>query len=418
MKIAIVGAGIIGVATAYELSADGHAVTVFERRGAAAEEGSFAGAGLATAAWAVLDAGPATPASRLWKLLRGRARLRLATPLSLRELGWAWRWLRSGRTGAWHDAQQQLLALSGYGQARLRALTLALELDYDRSEGQLLLLRTAAQQAQLQPRLQWLKDAGVRLQEVDAGHAYRIEPALNRAAPLAGAVHFPDDDVGNTRQFALLLRNEALRRGAEFAFGTTVAALAPSARPGVLVAGEAAPRSFDAVVLCAGTHAAALLGPLGLRLPLAAVHGHSVSAPMREPLGAPHSAVVDAHSGIIITRLGQRVRAAGTAFLGGEPGVLRRDALRSLYDTLQEWFPGAAQLSSGVQEWQGARATLPSGPPVVGASGLPGLWLNLGHGDCGWTTSCASARVLADLVGGRAPEIDPSGFDPHRLRAH
>jgi D-amino-acid dehydrogenase len=158
------------------------------------------------------------------------------------------------------------------------------------------------------------------------------------------------------------------------------------------------------------------LRPLGVKIPLAAVYGYSVSATVREPLNAPRSAVMDERYKVAIARLGNRVRVGGGAELGGRPERQRKDALQTLYKVLQDWFPGAAVLSSGVQTWKGARPMLPDGPPLLGASGIPGLWLNCGHGASGWALGCGSARALADLVAGRSPELALDGFGIERLR--
>jgi D-amino-acid dehydrogenase len=154
---------------------------------------------------------------------------------------------------------------------------------------------------------------------------------------------------------------------------------------------------------------------LGLKIPLAAVYGYSVSATIREPLNGPRSAVMDEHYKVAISRLGNRVRVAGSAEIGGSPDKKRANSLQLLYKVLHDWFPGAANLSNGVQEWKGARPMMPDGPPILGASGIAGLWLNLGHGSSGWALSCGSARVLADLLGGRAPDLDVTGFGVERL---
>jgi D-amino-acid dehydrogenase len=169
--------------------------------------------------------------------------------------------------------------------------------------------------------------------------------------------------------------------------------------------------------MCAGLDSARLLRPLGLKIPLAAVYGYSVSATIREPLNAPRSAVMDERYKIAISRLGNRVRVAGSAELGGSADKKRTRALQTLYKVLHDWFPGAANLSNGVQEWKGARPMLPDGPPIVGPSGMAGLWLNLGHGSSGWALSCGSARALADMVGGHKPDLDVSGLDVGRIRA-
>jgi len=152
-----------------------------------------------------------------------------------------------------------------------------------------------------------------------------------------------------------------------------------------------------------------------VRVPLAPVYGHSITATLRDPLNAPRSAVMDERYKVAISRLGQRVRVAGSAEIGGAPDVIHPAALQTLYKVLHDWFPGAVTVQSGVQKWKGARPMLPDGPPLIGPSGIPGVWLNLGHGSSGWALSCGSARVLADLVGGRAPEIDLEGLGLERL---
>ena len=170
--------------------------------------------------------------------------------------------------------------------------------------------------------------------------------------------------------------------------------------------------------MCAGLASAQLLKPLGLKIPMAAVYGYSISAPIREPLNAPRSALMDERYKVAISRLGNRVRVAGSAEIGGSLDTKRAGSLQTLYKVLHDWFPGAAQLSTigaSVQEWKGARPMLPDGPPIIGDSGIPGLWLNLGHGSSGWALSCGSARALADLMAGKGTDIDMEGLDVARL---
>jgi D-amino-acid dehydrogenase len=165
--------------------------------------------------------------------------------------------------------------------------------------------------------------------------------------------------------------------------------------------------AFDAVVLCTGAQAAPLLSSLGVHLPLRPIYGYAVSAHVKEPLNAPRSGLMDEHYKVSITRLGQRVRVAGSAQVGGRAGEINRAAIKTLYKVLHDWFPGAAVMSQGIQEWQGARPMLPNRPPVISraSSGSP-IWLNLGHGSSGWALSCGSAKLLANAVAGRVSEID------------
>ena len=415
MRIAVIGAGIVGITSAWELACDGHEVEVFERRLAAAAECSFANAGIVAPGYVTPWAAPGMPLKVLRHLWRAHAPVRLALPLSGNDLGWIWRWYRACRREVYIRHRAQLQRLAFYSRQRLRQLSADLQLEYDRSDGYMVLLRAQSDNRQIQTGLQVLRDAGVAFSELDRAAALRLEPALNPDTPFVGAVHLPDDEVGNCRQFALLLKNKALRMGVKFSFSTTVERIASDPGVALAIQGDAALRPFDAVALCAGLESARLLRPLGLRVPLAAVHGYSLSAAIREPLNAPRSAVMDERYKVAISRLGQRIRVAGGAQLGGAGGQHSRAAVATLYKVLRDWFPGAAGLSQGVQLWRGSRPMLPDGPPLIGASGVPGLWLNLGHGSSGWALSCGSARALADLVSRREPALDMRGFDARRL---
>ncbi len=410
MKIAIVGAGIVGVTTAYELASDGHEVTVFEQRGAAAEEASFATAGLLAPLvlnpWAVPGFGQAL------RIMGPHPTLRVAGGLNRANLTWLRRWRHVARNQSAPAAVLERLAQ--YSLARIHAIATRHELDFEASSGRLVLLRNEQEQAALQPALQVMRDAGVPLHEIDADAARVIEPGLSPEAPLAGAIHLPDAGAGNCRLFAQLLRQGTQGSGVHYAFNTRVDRI--SSNPtGLVVQGESELRRYDAVVLCAGMACAALLPAVGLRLPMTAVHGYSVSAPVRESTHAPCTSVVDIAQQISITRLGQRVRIAGGAEWAGADAEHHTPTLQRLYRTLNDWFPGGAQLSSGLQVWRGARTMLPDGAPLLGATGVPGLWLNTGHGASGWGLACASARAVADLIAQREPEVSLEGLGMRRF---
>lgn len=415
MKIAIVGAGIVGVTTAYELAADGHAVTVFEQRNAAAEESSFATGGLLGPAGLDPWAAPGAWGHARW--WGAQATLRLGRSVSLAELSWLRRWRRAARlqrrSSTPPAAWLALLQWARYSQARLQDLALQLDLPFEQAPGALVLMGSAQDVQASSPMVKALREAGHTVHEVDADTVRCIEPGLSPTLPLQGALHLPDGMAGNCRQFALLLRQAAQRLGAQFEFGSAIAQISTQP-PGVRVQGEAEPRRFDAVVLCAGAQAATLLHPLGLRLPLVALHGCTISAPLREALHAPQGVVMDMASQASIARIGQRVRIAGGAELGcGPQGVATTQ--HQLWQALNKCFPGAISHSSGVQIWRGARPMLPDGPPAVGASAAPGLWLNLGHGASGWALACASARALADQMTARTPDVPMQAVDPGRF---
>ena len=204
----------------------------------------------------------------------------------------------------------------------------------------------------------------------------------------------------------------------DFVFNTTVSAISPSGSGVALQLLHAdAAQTFEAAVVCAGVDATRLLRPLGLKIPMAAIHGYSISATVRETVNAPRSTVMDEHYKVAISRMGKRVRVAGLAEIGGTPEKHNQAAIQTLYKVLQDWFPAAGLMSSGVQVWKGSRPMLPDGPPVLGASGIDKVWLNVGHGASGWAMSCGSAKVLADLIAQRPPEVDLDGLSIQRFTA-
>lgn len=424
MRVAVIGAGIVGVTTAFELARDGHAVTVFERRTSVAEETSFANAGVVAPGYVTPWAAPGMPAKVLRHLLSRHAPVRLAWPMAPGQLRWLWRWWRACRAPVFAANRAQMYKLARYSQQRLHALSQDLQLDHEQASGYLVLLRGAQELAGARGSLKLLAELGVNFHLVDATRARVVEPGLNPDAPLHAAVHLPADEVGNCRLFAQAMRAEAQRLGTVFHFQRTVLGLTPGATPQLQhrpngTTDAAQTDSFDAVVVCAALGSSALLRPLGLRLPLLAVHGYSVTAPLRvvegHPNLGPRAGVMDEKFKVAISRLGQRVRVAGSAEVGGRPDSMNHNTLQTLHKVLDDWYPGCAQLGQA-QRWKGARPMLPDGPPVLGASGAPGVWLNLGHGSSGWALSCGSARVLADQIAGREPGIDTSGLSLARLR--
>lgn len=418
MRVAVIGAGIIGVTTAHEFAAQGHEVTVYERRGSVAEEASFANAGVIAPGYVTPWAAPGMPAKVIQHLLSRHAPVRLGGPGVLAQLPWLWRWWRACRPQV-HEANRRAMHdLARYSRDRTLELTRNLRLEYEQMPGYMVLLRSEAELAQAQAGLALLRSLGVTHELIDATRARWIEPALNLAMRLHAAVHLPQDGVGNCRQFAQLMKIQAQKLGAQFHFDTPVAGVHPGQRPQVELK-SGAQQTFDAVIVCAGVQANAVLAGVGLKLPLAAVHGYSITAPIRhvdgQPDPGPRTALMDERYKVAISRLGQRVRVAGSAEIGGPTLKHSTAAVATLYKVLDDWFPGSA-LVREAQHWKGARPMLPDGPPVLGASPAPGVWLNLGHGSSGWALACGSACVLADLVHGRRPALDISRLGLDRLK--
>ena len=385
MNIAIIGAGIIGVTTAYELAADGHAVTVFERHASVAEEASFANAGVIAPGWSEILTSDRSPHRSSYKAPMNWLGLRGSGPPNPSN--------GSGLT--------PLQGLALYSHHRLHEVSRRLAYTFDRKDGCLVLLRSAKELRATQPRLALAREFGIPFHEISAVEARQIEPALRPQTNLAGAVYFPQAEVGNCRQFAVIVRDAAEQLGARFEFNSTVAAVESAPMITLRLKNESNPKRFDAVVLCTGTSARNLLKPLGIHFATVALHGYSISAPISETLNAPRSGVIDDRHQVSITRLGKRVRVAGPIKASRDRGKVDHSAVRDLYKVLADWYPLSASLSKGVQLWKGSLHAFSDALPRIGSTHVPGVWLNMGHGEAGWTLACGSARELADQIEGR-----------------
>ena len=337
-------------------------------------------------------------------------------------------WRRAGKGPQCVSNHAQMHQWLRYSQERQQAIAEQYQFEHDRSHGMLVLLRTEQDAAAANVPLQQLRNLGITARMLSPAEARALEPSLNTETALHSAVELGGEAVANCREFAILLRAQAQRLGCHFEFNAIVSRIEPQVGSGVNLTlthtashpGEASTdrnERFDAVVVCANVAAVGMLAPLGLKLPLQAVVGHSLSAAVREPMDAPQSAVLDARHGISIARLGQRVRVAGGAEWGRDSGPPTKAAVQRLYRALSDWFPGAVRLggpAGSVQEWSGVQATVADGIPLIGASRLPGVWLNLGHGQAGWSFACGAARALADRMGGQVSEIDLTACSPQR----
>lgn len=425
MRIAVIGAGLAGVTTAFELTRDGHEVIVYERRGGIAAEGSFAPACVNAPDMGLAEAATGAPA---------------IAGLAVRHPS-AWPWLLRARRAAKPPALAHRLdtmsRLALASRQRLREIEEAHELDYERHEGVLAVFRHPRHAARAQALLA-NAPTGSTARWLAADEARRVEPGLASALALEGALHWPQGLSANGRQFAHALKAEAQRMGARFLFHQEVLAVAPragsartvevSSRPctELMDSGLPAPTStlledvsphFDAAILCSATAAQRL--SVGPTLPLCVAHVHSVTAPLRAPTEAadaigPRGALLDMASGISIARLGERLRVAGRARWGSAPAQPDKRALDILYRGLDECFPGAAR-TARAQAWAGRQASFPDGLPAVGPL-APGVWANLGHGSQAWAWAPATARLCANLVAGHGCSLDPAPLDPARLR--
>ncbi len=410
---------MVGIVTAYELALDGHSVTVLEKAAAACEGASFANNGVVAPSFTQPFSTPEWRGNGFTRLVRSARRLTRSPWRSGQQLKWLRRWTKLHSPHNLAEVQRHGQQLAAYSSACLTHVADACKLELERSDGQLLLLRTATVPDELQPVLEVLKAQDTLWKLLSADEAREHEPALHSAAPFQGALWLPGNQVVNCRQFALLLRQEAQRLGVQFRFNTVVEQLHVHTKPSLdLTSGDGPEtQSFDHIVFCTGGLPDLLPAALRQSVPMMALHGYVLSVTVREPLNAPRSAVQDLQSGISINRLGQRIRVSGGAELGEDTNTKDDATVNQLYRALEQYYPGAANYPSGTQVWRGTRHLVADGMPLIGPSGLAGVSLNLGHGANGWTLACGSARLLADLVGAKDTALPTAHLLPTRFAA-
>jgi len=446
MHVIVIGAGAIGVCSAWYLRQAGFDVTVLERRGAPAQESSFGNAGVIAPGYVTPWAAPGMPRKLLGMLFRHDSPVRFRPSLDPAMWRWIARWLRECEPERYRANKLRMQRLAFYSRDCLHQLRGELDIDYEQSRGYLQLFRTARDLDLAAPALALLRENKVVHTLVDADGCRRIEPGLAQDTALAGGLHLPEDESGNCPMFVRRLHQHAEAAGVRFRFDTGVARVRASSgerrRGGMDSAGgigrvgadgrivvelkptqrgaAAESLSADRVLVCAGVGSATLLRPLGLRVPLYPVKGYSATVMVRDELQAPLGALMDESFKVAITRMGNRLRVAGTAELGTRKLDLRQDALRTLIRVARDWFPVAGSYQEATL-WAGARPMLPDGPPLIGATSVPGVFLNLGHGSTGWAMACGSGKIAADQLAasagtGDGPALDMEGLTPARYR--
>jgi D-amino-acid dehydrogenase len=414
VRCLVIGAGIVGTTTAFELAADGHEVEVVDPAPGIAQRASFANGGVIGASQVEPWAAPGMPLSILRWLGRDDAPL-LLRPRELPRLWrWGWRFLRACNAADYRASTVASLGLALHSLDRLEAIRALLGADYAMSTGTVLkVFLDPSAFAKARAQVEDLAADGLPARVVDLEEARALEPALQDASErLAGAVAYTRDVTGDCNRFAGLLADRLAAKGVRFRLGAAVTGFRrEGARIGA-VAIDGEERRYDVVVAAAGSWTPALVRELGLRPLIAPTKGITITVPARAWARAPSAAVIDTARIFGLVRLGHSLRVSGSAELTGFDDRPEERRWKALTAKVVEIFPPfAACLADGPPRvWAGLRPTTPDGRPILGATPVENLYLNAGHGPQGWTGACGSARVVADLIAGRTPAVDPTSF--------
>lgn len=413
MKIVVLGAGVVGVTTAWYLHQAGHQVTVLDRQAAAGLETSFANGGQISVSHAEPWANPHVIPEVLRWLGRADAPLRVHWRWDPAFFSWGLSFLKACWPEQTEANIRAIVNLALYSRSCLQALRAQLDLQYDQQTRGILHIYTQPKAfAQARHAAALMNRFGLDRQVVSADECVAIEPALGGARDkLLGGDFTASDESGDAHVFTQQLAAKAAAAGVEFVYGVEITRLHTSAGrvTGVHCVREGHPNRHDAdaCVLALGSESPSLVAPLGLRLQIYPAKGYSATLDLAEDglASAPSVSLTDDERKIVFSRLGCRLRIAGTAEFNGFNRVLDPVRCQALMDRARWWFPDLL-VAGEPRLWCGLRPATPSNVPYLGGSGIPGLWLNTGHGTLGWTLSCGSASALAAKISGKTVSID------------
>ncbi|HEY2338324.1 MAG TPA: D-amino acid dehydrogenase [Burkholderiales bacterium] len=414
MKILVLGAGVIGVTGAWYLAEAGHEVLVVERRRDAGMETSFANGGQVSAGNAEPWAQPAVLPKVLRWIGREDAPLLFRPRADWAQWEWSLRFALECLPGRFERNCRALAGLAAYSRDSLRELRDKLGLQYDQlSRGILHFATTASEFEAMARHAEAMRVLGVERRVLSAAECAVLEPALAHSEkPVAGGIYTPQDESGDAHRFTRELARLAAARGVTFQFGTTVESLETAGEKVVALRTHDGGRIVaDAYVVSLGSYSPLLLKALRIRIPVYPLKGYSITLALGpgEQAAAPSVSLTDEAHKIVISRLGNRLRAAGTAELAGYDTGVNEARCAAIVRRIRELFPRLAA-APAVDNWAGLRPATPNNVPVIGRTRLENLFLNTGHGTLGWTLACGSGRALADLVSGRR---SPIRFDFH-----
>ena len=417
MKTVVLGAGIMGVTTAYYLAKHGHKVTVLEQRSEIAQDASGGNAGLIAPGHSFAWASPAAP-KMLLQSLRGEATaIRVQPRLDPRFAVWGLQFLRECTSGRAKANTLIKLRLCQYSQQLMGELAAEENIDFHHVAGGVFYLHhTEEELAAGWAKMALLRDHGLDMELIDADQMARIDPAFASAkGVIAGAIHSKTDATGNSELFAKHLAERCKVLGVEFRLGTTVRKLVSYGGRVTSVETDQGTFFADNFVLATGIRSPFLAKQAGQSIPVYPAKGYSLTVPIADTSKAPTIGGVDERTLVAWSRMGDELRVSSTAEFAGYNRNWEPSDFSNILKTVEELWPGAVDWSQSRMR-SCMRPMTPDGPPIIGRGRLDNFYYNTGHGHMGWTMACGSSRILADLMIGSTPAIDTAGMQVRAFR--
>lgn len=411
MHIAVLGAGVIGVATAWQLLKDGHEVTIVDRADGPATFTSFGNAGLVAPGHSYAWSSPAAPGMMLRSLWRKDSAIRFTPKLSLSQWRWIGKFLGQCNVNSATVNTANKSRLCVYSQTMLNEVVAETGVKYDGLEGGLIYFyRTSSAFEAAVTRAQILRDNGLPIEALDRDQTITKDPGLAPAADqIAGSLFVQSDASGDSNLFAIALAQKCAEAGCSFRYGEEIRDVRIGGSQVTAIATDKGEITADAYVLCLGVYSPHLAAKLKLDLPIYPVKGYSATLEITNPDRAPKIGGVDEENLLAYCPMGDRLRLTATAEIAGYSTAHKPSDFRAMLSKAKALFGDAANFDEP-EYWAGLRPMTPTGLPIIDRSPYENFWINTGHGHMGWTMSNGSARILADLVAQTRPAISREGM--------
>lgn len=417
MKIVVLGAGVVGVTSAWYLARQGHEVVVVDRLHNSALETSFANAGQLSFGYASPWAAPGIPRKAIKWMFDTHPALTIRPDGSLAQLRWLYQMWRNCTPERYAVNKERMVRLAEYSRHCLQTLQAETGIAYEgRAKGTLQVFRTQSQLDGIAADIRILEQAGVPHRLLGPDELASVEPALQYVAhKLSGGLHLPEDQTGDCQIFTQQLTAMAQAAGVQFLFSSSIRHIQSQGLHIRAIQCEHETLTADAYVVALGSWSTPLLHKL-IHLPVYPLKGYSITAPIVDEQRAPISTLLDETYKIAITRFDQRIRVGGMAEVVGFNKNLNPKRLATLNMVLSDLFPGSYQSHADLQFWTGLRPKTPDSTPIIGKTNFDNLYLNTGHGTLGWTLSTGSAQLLADIISGKETAIRSDDLSISRYR--
>ncbi len=415
MKVLVLGAGVVGLTSAWYLAQAGHQVRVIDRQAHSGEETSFANAGQISYGYSSPWAAPGIPLKAIKWLAQKHSPLVIKPGMSPELYLWTMQMLKNCTEKNYQINKSRMLKVANYSRQCLRELRQKHSIAYEgRQKGTLQVFRQQSQVDSIEKDLRVLSASKTRFKLLNVEECIEKEPGLAIVKnKIVAGLHLPDDETGDCYQFCQQLTEMAKAAGVEFNFNVQINRLLTDNEKITAVDTSIGTFSADAYVVALGCYSAALLKPFGIRLPVYPVKGYSLTIPMTNAECSPVSTVMDESYKVALTRFDDRIRVAGTAELSGFNLALPSRRQATIAMVAQDLFPQAGDIKKA-EFWTGLRPMTPDGTPIIGKTNISNLYTNTGHGTLGWTMACGSGKLLADIVSDNQPDINVDGLNASR----